>query len=338
MKIDYSIAGKTDKGLVREGNEDFLKINQDQNLFVVCDGMGGHQAGEVASREACEVIEYCFTELADEINSKAELNLPDKLPPKGDLLIKAIRIANRSIYIRSRSSSALSGMGTTVVAMALDEGLISVAHAGDSRAYRYYDEKLIRLTNDHSWVSELQASGNMSEEEANQIAGKNVITRALGVNERVDIDYRADQLTDGEIYILCSDGLCGFAEDEEIQSVVADSEEDVDKIVKNLVQLGNDHGGQDNITVIALRIDKSEAPDDTSVYPPVTISKESDEALTVENGIVNAILDLKKSLAVAEVEEAEVGEKKGGSKIPLVVIFVLFIVIAAVFIYFSINK
>ncbi len=338
LKIEYKVAGKTDKGLVREGNEDFFKINQDQNLFIVCDGMGGHQAGEVASKEACEVVEYCFTNLADRINSRAELDLSDKLPVNGDLLVKSIRIANRSIYIRSRSSSSLSGMGTTIVAMALDEGLINIAHAGDSRAYRFYDEKLTRLTTDHSWVTELQNSGNMTEEEANQIAGKNVITRALGVNERVDIDYRADRLTDGEIYILCSDGLCGFAEDEEIQSVVADCDNDVDKIVKSLVQLGNDHGGQDNITVVALKIDHSEVSEDTSVYPPVTVSKENDEAITVENEIVNAILDLKKSLAAGEEEKTEVIVEQGGSKLPLIFIFVLFIIVAAVFIYFSLGK
>jgi len=338
LKIEYSTAGKTDKGLVRASNEDAFKINQDQNLFVVCDGMGGHQAGEVASNEACEVINYCFTNLAEKINARQELNLPDKIPPRGELLVKAIRIANRSIYMRSRSSSSLSGMGTTVVAMAIDEGLISIAHAGDSRAYRFYQGQLNRLTTDHSWVSELQASGNMSEEEANQIAGKNVITRALGVNERVDIDYRADKLTEGEIYLLCSDGLCGFAEDEEIRSVLADSDNDVDQIVKNLVQLGNDHGGQDNVTVVALRIDKTDAPEDTSVYPPVTVSKESDEALTVENELVNTILDLKKSLNAAEEKKREVEQEQKGSKAPLVFIFLLFIIIAAVFIYFSLGK
>jgi len=338
LKIDYSAAGKTDKGLVRAGNEDSILLNQDSNIFIVCDGMGGHQAGEVASKEACEVINFCFTNLADRIQSKTELNLPDRIPPRGDLLVKAIRIANRSIYIHSRSAVNLTGMGTTVVAVALEEGLLSIAHAGDSRVYRLFNGELTRLTTDHSWVSELQASGNMTEEEANMVAGKNVITRALGVNERVDIDYRANKVTSGEIYILCSDGLCGYAEDDEIKKVALECDGDVDKIVKRLIQLANDHGGQDNVSVVALKIIEAEVRQNVSAYEPVTISKEDDAALAVENELVNAILDLKKSLESTQVEEELTTQEKRKSAFPLFLIFLVFIVIAIVFIYFTLNK
>lgn len=334
LRLEYKVTGKTDKGLVREGNEDAFKINQDANLFIVCDGMGGHKAGEVASKEACEVVDYIFNQLEDTVRSRAELSLPDQLPPRGDLLVKAIRIANRSIYSRSRSSSALTGMGTTIVAMALDEGLMSIAHAGDSRAYRFFDGRLSRLTTDHSWVTELQAGGKMTEEEANQIAGKNVITRALGVNERVDIDYRANKVEEAEIYILCSDGLCGFAEDEEIEKVAGDCSDDLDKMVKELVDLANGHGGQDNVTALALKIEKAEVPDAVKPYGPVTISKEDDNAIPVENEIVGNILDIKKKLEPepeAEIAAQEIPSK--GSKLPLIFILIMFLAVVIYFIY-----
>ena len=334
MKVAYKVAGKTDVGLVREGNEDALKIDQDNNLFIVCDGMGGHQAGEVASREACDVVAYCFTDLASQIQSRDELKLIDIIPPRGDLLVKAIRIANRSVYIRSRSNSALTGMGTTIVAMALEEGLISIAHAGDSRAYRLYGNKLSRLTNDHSWVSELQASGQMTEAEANKIAGKNVITRALGVNERVDIDYRANLVTEGEIYILCSDGLCGFAEDDEIEKAANDCNGNVEKITDTLVRLANEHGGQDNVTVLALRIEKAEIPENTETYGPVTVSKENEQAINVENEIVKSIIDLK-SADEPEEEEDTLHQVQSKSAFgPFLLIALAFIIVAAAFIFF----
>jgi protein phosphatase len=333
LKVTYSVAGKTDRGLVREGNEDAFKVDRERDLFLVCDGMGGHQAGEVASNEACDVISLSFSVLYDQILSREELYISDGLPPKGDLLIRALRIANRSIYIRSRSDSAYSGMGTTAVAAVIDNNLIGIAHVGDSRAYRLINDNLVPLTADHSWVSELQASGQITEADASKMVARNVITRALGVNEKVEVDFRADPILPGGIYILCSDGLCGYAKDDEIKSVAVECAGNVEKIAENLVQLANDHGGQDNVTVVAVRIDSVEEIEDAESFGPVTISKENDEAIVVENEYVKSITELREtSQETAPPESARPG------KLPTILIFLAFVIIAAIIIYLYTGK
>lgn len=335
MALQFSVAGKTDVGLVRSANEDNLKLDRENGLFIVCDGMGGHQAGEVASKEACDIIGHCFSHLADEISGDEALGLPARFPPGGDLLVKAIRIANRSIYIRSRSRSDLSGMGTTVVGAVLENNLIEIAHVGDSRAYRLDDEKLVPLTTDHSWVSELQQSGQYTEEEAAQVVNRNIITRALGVRERVETDFRANPLKPGEIYIMCTDGLCGYVSDEDIFSVAAAGRGDVNKIVDGLIKLANERGGQDNVTVVALRIDKlDQGTKGNEPIRPVTISEENDEALLRESRILESIIRLESD---TEKIVARAHRRKRSGAVRMVFVFLLLAVIA-VFVYFFLLK
>jgi serine/threonine protein phosphatase PrpC len=288
LDLKITAAGKTDIGHVRSINEDCLRIDEEHNLFIVCDGMGGHQAGEVASREACDIRGYCCSNLAEEIAGDSALAIPAGFPALGDLLIKGIRIANRSIYIKSRSRSDYSGMGTTIVAAILQDDLINIAHVGDSRAYLMTADRLVPLTKDHSWVSELEQSGQYSKEEAAQLVNKNVITRALGIHETVEIDYRADRTKAGDIYIMCTDGLCGYVDDNDIRSVAAECGGDVNVIVDNLVQMANDRGGSDNVTVFALRIDKADGGPESPAVEPVTVSKEGDDAILRENQIVES--------------------------------------------------
>ena len=333
MNVKLTVAGKSDVGLVRTGNEDSFRIDQEDSLFIVCDGMGGHQAGEVASKNACEIITYCFLESAEAMGQDPILRIPAQFPPRGDLLVKAIRLTNRSIYIKSRSRSEYTGMGTTVVAAAFEEDIINVAHVGDSRAYRLTDSALVQLTTDHSWVSELKQSGQFSADEVEKIVGKNVITRALGVNERVEIDYRADHVKPGEIYILCTDGLCGFAGDDEIFEVAKSCNKDVAKIAETLVQLANDHGGQDNVTVIAIRIDEVEGESPLAAVKPVTIAVENDDTLLRENQLLEAI-----NLGAPKTEQVAVKEPEKRKGKPLFLIFVIFLAIAALAIYFAGNK
>lgn len=331
MGFKLTYAGKTDIGLVRTGNEDSFKIDSDLNLFIVADGMGGHQAGEVASSDACETISYCFSELVSEINENKILNLEKTLPPSADLFVKAIRIANRSIYMRSRSNAALTGMGTTVVGAVFEDDFIHVAHVGDSRAYVMTDNALTRLTVDHSWVSEMQAAGQMTEEKASEMVAKNVITRALGVNEKTEIDIRSCRVEVGKIYIFCSDGLCGFADDDEILLAAMQAKGDLDGIAKNLVQLANDHGGQDNITIVVVRVDEVGEPTPGEPMDVITIPKESDEALMAENKIIDSMMDLKEQTR----EEGKSTPVPKSSNVPLIIIFVVFVVIAAAIIYFN---
>ncbi len=330
MSLKITVAGKSDVGLVRKGNEDSFRVDLEDNLFLVCDGMGGHQAGEVASKNACDIISYCFVESAEEMGHDPALQIPAQFPASGDLLIKAIRLANRSIYIKSRSRSEYTGMGTTVVSAVFQDDLINIAHVGDSRAYRLLDTGLVPLTTDHSWVSELKQSGQFSPDEVEKMVGKNVITRALGVNERVEIDYRADRVKPGEIYILCTDGLCAYAEDSEIFSAAKACNRDVEKIAETLVQLANDHGGQDNVTVVAIRIDEAGGDSPLTEVKPVTIAVEGEDALLRENQILESLL---KQVEKTQDVVLQVTKKRSGK--PLFLIFLAFVVIAALAIYFA---
>ncbi|UCD17552.1 MAG: Stp1/IreP family PP2C-type Ser/Thr phosphatase [Candidatus Zixiibacteriota bacterium] len=328
MNLSLTVSGKTDIGLVRSGNEDSLTLDFDNNLFVVCDGMGGHKAGEVASSEACDIIRFCFSDLADMLANDLQLIIPVDFPSRGLLLVQAIRLANRSVYKRSRSHSDYAGMGTTVAAVAFEDDLICIAHVGDSRVYRLTPTELIPLTTDHSWISELQQSGQFSEAEAAQIINRNVITRALGINEKVEVDFRAQRVEEGSVYILCSDGLCGYAADEEIFSVASGCDEDIHRIVNDLVQLANDRGGQDNVTVVAVRVDKIESEKKLPEVKPVTVSGESDDALQRENEILATV---KKPEVISVPPASPVAYPS--QRFPLVLIFAAFIIIAALIVY-----
>ncbi len=332
MALKISVGGRSDIGLVRSGNEDSLRIDPDSNLFLVCDGMGGHQAGEVASKEACEIISYCFTGLASEIMQDPDLHLDVPFSERGALLVKAIRLANRSIYLRSRSRSDLAGMGTTVVALAVDDNFVNIAHVGDSRAYRLLSTGLVPLTTDHSWVAELKQSGQFSETEAEKIIGRNVITRALGVNERVEIDFRSEPLSPGEIYLLCTDGLCGYVNDDDIFAAVKDCRGDVNGIVENLIQLANDRGGQDNVTVVAVRIDDLNEKVSGEKVAPVTVSIENEGALLRENQVLESLISMNQK--TGEIPGVEPKRKSSY----LFIIFIIFILLAVAIIYLVSKK
>jgi serine/threonine protein phosphatase PrpC len=220
-------------------------------------------------------------------------------------------------------------MGTTVVAMALEDDLLHTAHVGDSRAYRLTESGLVPLTTDHSWVAELRQSGQFSAAEAEQIVGKNVITRALGVNDRVEIDFRSIKVQPGEIYILCTDGLCGYADDADIFSAAKSCGKDIDRIVNTLIQLANDRGGQDNVTVIAIRIDEVLGESTLVQVEPVTISSESDEALFRENEILDNLNNRVNRTQEVVLEPA----REQGRGLPLFWIFLIFVIFAAAIIY-----
>lgn len=328
MSLQITAAGNTNVGLVRSQNEDYLFLDPDNDLYVVCDGMGGHKAGEVASREACNIIHYSFTDLSAKLAADSVLALPGNLPSRGNLLIQAIRLANRSVYRRSRSHSDFSGMGTTVVALAFQDNRVCVAHVGDSRAYRLTDTSLIPLTTDHSWVCELQKNGQVTEKEASQIVNRNVITRALGISERVDIDFRASRISKGDVYILCTDGLCGFVDNEDIFAVASTCGKDVNKITAQLVKLANERGGQDNVTVLAARVDAVDSEAGPEEISPITISGESEEALFREN----EILDSFKNPTEAAVDVSSPSTEKR-RVFPLWIVFLIFIAIAILFVY-----
>jgi len=325
LKID--VYGQSDVGLVRSGNEDFLHIDEANQVYAVCDGMGGHQAGEVASMSAAQVLERVFGSFSSEIQTDPALAVDESLPEKGSLLVKAVRLANRFVYRKASTERSMKGMGTTIVAIAFEDGMVSVVHVGDSRAYRLEKSNLVPLTRDHSWVAEIAAQQDLTDEEAENLVGKNVITRALGVRSDVEVDVSTYKVNKGEKFILCSDGLCGFADDDEIFRVAARYRDDNKKIVEELIQMANDRGGSDNVTVIALElIDIGES--NGNEVGPITIPAETREILAVEDQWLEQI----ESAPEAKKKEPAVSAEPK-SKVFLALIFVLFAIVAAIIIW-----
>ncbi len=330
MTLTLRAVGKSDKGLVRPGNEDTLLVDQKHSVFAVCDGMGGAQAGEVASMMAADIVHTAFTVFAGELSEDPSLKIDRHLPTSGDVLIKSIRLANRAIYTKAGSSSTLHGMGTTVVALALEKNMMSVAHVGDSRAYKIEERGLTPLTRDHSWVNEIQQTQNLTPEEAASVVGKNVITRALGVRANVDVDYRLMQVNPGDKFLICSDGLCGYADDDEIFMAIRRVRDDLEKVVDNLIQLANDRGGADNVTVVAIEVVEVSETDLPEVEP-FTIAGENDSLLEVEDAWLTRIND---HMAAREAQEDDTQPSAPGKK-NLYLLFGLFIVVAVVIIYLA---
>ena len=296
--------------------------------------MGGHQAGEVASMMAASILDASFNIFQRDLLADNVLDLGRALPENGSLLLRSIRLANRAIYTKAAAEASVKGMGTTIVVLSLNDDMLSVAHVGDSRAYRLDDRTVTPLTSDHSWVAEIQQQQQITEEEAAKMVGKNVITRALGVRDTVEVDYRLLRVKPGDKFILCSDGLCGYADDDEIFSVAHKVRDDNQRIVDNLIRMANDRGGTDNVTVIALEIVET-IESDLPEVEPFTIGPETAEQLTREdswNEKIAAVLD----------EDTEENESHPGtrpvSRGALIAIFALFIIIAAAIVYFAAGK
>jgi protein phosphatase len=329
VPLKIEVAGKTDVGLVRPGNEDYLHIDRDHNVYAVCDGMGGHKAGEVASMTASETVQTAFAHFHDELLADPDLDLGATLPRSGELLIKSTRLANAAIQSRAERDPGLSGMGTTIVGIAVEDDVATIVHVGDSRAYRLDQDRLVPLTTDHSWVAEMARRDDVPDDLATGMIGKNVITRALGVRSTVEVDYRVTKLHPGDTFILCSDGLCGFADDEDIFAAANPVQSFLGKIVTELIQLANDRGGADNITVLALRVDEI-GESNFAEADPQTVPAESQELLGVEDGWVDRMREFEQ----ATPPPAE-SSNSGSNRTLMMLIFAAFIVVAGAIIYLS---
>lgn len=332
MNISHKSFGKTDVGSVREKNEDNLFLDKENGIYVVCDGMGGHSAGEVASQTTVNLFKTVFDNYQKELLEEDNLlPITETLPPKGNLLLKIIRLANRSIYRQAIDNSSQSGMGTTVAAVALEDDFISVAHVGDSRVYLLNDSELIPLTEDHSFIVEAQKTSDMTEEELSKIYGKNVITRALGVKDTVQIDYSLHKLNKSDRLILCSDGLCGFATDKEIFDTTVKNNKNLESIVDSLIKLAIDKGGKDNVTVIGVEITDLFKTVQEPIEP-FTIEEESPEILSRSDHWLQMIM------TNSDDDKNDSNKDSGPNKFLLFSIFAAFIIIAAAVIYISGNK
>jgi serine/threonine protein phosphatase PrpC len=234
-------AGLTDTGRRRRQNEDAFVC--DPPLFAIADGMGGAQAGELASRLAAAAIERAASAVSDE-----------------EGVVGVVRAANAAIFERALHDPAAAGMGTTATVALVDErtGTLTLAHVGDSRAYRYRDGELEQLTTDHSLVAELVRSGRLTEAEAAVHPHRSVITRALGTEAEVEVDTRTLDVAPGDLVVLCSDGLSAMVRDGEIARVVEASDRDPHAAAEALVRAANEHGGDDNVTVVVFELVEGE--------------------------------------------------------------------------------
>lgn len=259
LKIDA--AGRTDVGLQREHNEDAFAVIDPHRLYVVADGMGGHRAGNVASAMATETVRAFFDSTTRE-DATWPFHYDPVLSPEENRLLTSIKVANKSIYEESARNPDRRGMGTTLVSalVNLDARRVFIGHVGDSRCYRIRDRSIVQLTQDHSLLNEyLRAMPDLPQAQRDELP-RNVITRALGMTEVVLVDLRADGLRGGDTFVLCSDGLSGMLSDGEILSTVLSHEGDPDAACEALVRLANDHGGEDNVTAVVLRVSDDTAP------------------------------------------------------------------------------
>jgi PPM family protein phosphatase len=243
--------GITDVGRQRQHNEDAYLVDDEIHLYLVADGMGGHAAGEVASRLAVETIsEFIVHTVEDDGTWPHEYN--EQFSRNTNRLLSAMIIANTRVIEAMKQDARLRGMGTTVVACLLDENRASIAHVGDSRAYLIRQEGLSRITSDHSWVFEQVRAGMLTEAEAEKHPLRNVITRALGGGNSVVPEAAEIDLEEGDLLLLCSDGLTGMVSEEDILRIVTEHES-LDEACRTLVDRANEQGGNDNITAVLVR-------------------------------------------------------------------------------------
>ena len=254
--LRISADAQSDVGRKRKGNEDALCLNDEQRLYVLADGMGGHEAGEVASRVAVDAIAE-FVELT---GGNQEITWPfgldDTISYEGNRLKTAVRHANTRVIEATRESAEYEGMATTVAAVLVDGDIANLAHVGDSRIYLWNGESIEQLTRDHSWVNEQIENGAISPEQARSHPLRNVVTRALGGRADLVVDIQSRRMAAGDMLLLCSDGLTTMIPDDGIARILRESDGDVARATTALVSEANERGGEDNITVVLLKFEE----------------------------------------------------------------------------------
>lgn len=250
LRLALEIVSLTDPGKIRSHNEDSITTNNEAGFVILADGMGGYNAGEVASGIA-------ITMLADSLKTAIQTGLPEEGP--GPVVKNEIEKTNSAIYQTAQSQPQFAGMGTTLVCALFHDNRITIGHIGDSRLYRYRETgpeqaEFKQITRDHSLLQEQIDSGMISREEARVSSNKNLVTRALGVDPVVEAEVQEHDALPGDIYLLCSDGLNDMVGDEEIELALTAFGVNLDLAVQQLIQMANDNGGRDNVSVILVRV------------------------------------------------------------------------------------
>ena len=244
IKIDAF--GLTDVGQVRDHNEDAIDWDVERGMFILADGMGGHNAGEVASALAIESIKHALYDvLTPEV-------IDSEIVDYNDALYEAITYANTEIFEQAQDNLDYTGMGTTLVMSLIHNGKALIANVGDSRLYVHNDSTLKQLTTDHSLVQEMVDNGYLTEEEAYSAVSRNLITRALGISDEVEVDLIEHEIQEGDVFLICSDGLSDLVLDNEISAILINNNGSLSDAAKELVAAANSKGGKDNISVILM--------------------------------------------------------------------------------------
>lgn len=254
QQLRLEARGRTDVGRKRPHNEDSIEVSEELRLFAVADGMGGHAAGEVASRAAVETLGEFIAHSHRDRDFTWPFGFNDQLGPGENLLWTAIQLSNRKVCQLAGDTPEYGGMGTTMVVLYLPERVAHIAHVGDSRIYCLRDGELIALTADHSWVNEQLQRNIITEEEARNHRWKNVITRALGNRIELEVDLKTMEARPGDLFVLCSDGLTGMIEESEMLDLLKAHADDLGAACDAMIEAANMAGGLDNISVVLVRV------------------------------------------------------------------------------------
>ncbi len=256
LKSKIQFYGKTDVGSVRDHNEDAIGFDDNIALAVLADGMGGHRGGEMASAITVSTILELIT---DKVKSIKTGDTDDDTGYSAESLIvhEAVSLANKNVHDSSEANAQYRGMGTTVVVAMFYDNRFTVAHVGDSRLYRLRDDELEQLTRDHSLMQELIDRGFYTPEQARNSLNKNLVTRAIGIDSKVQIDIQEDIAMVNDIYLLCSDGVTDMIEDDLIKSAMIEDSSNLEKAASEIIRMANEHGGKDNISALLIKPIKS---------------------------------------------------------------------------------
>ena len=245
--------GQTDVGRRRKLNEDNLLVAMEPGLFAVCDGMGGHNAGEVASKMAIETLHAFIEKSHREKEITWPYGLDVNLSFDGNRLKTAVKLANKKVFRAADSREDYTGMGTTAVAALVSENVLTVGSAGDSRCYLVRGGKLTQLTRDDSWVSAALGEGILNPDEIDRHPLRNVITKAVGAKETIELDVVEQKLEPGDVALICSDGLHAMLSDDQILATLTPITATLEEAAGKLIDAANEAGGKDNVSVVLLR-------------------------------------------------------------------------------------